>query len=1148
MTIERQIVQTTGICEFPSHSLPSFMVKNPVSYRLSFIACLLIWISFTGCNSDSTPDTPDGQPSEINQPETSTPSTGPLFRTLSSPSTGIDFENVLIEDGVRNYFQYMYFYNGGGVAAGDFDNDGLTDLFFTGNMVANRIYKNLGNMKFQDMTETAGVGNAEGWHTGVTLADVNTDGLLDFYVCRSGLFEEEERRNLLYVNQGDFTFIESAGEYGLDDPAWSTQATFLDYDLDGDLDCYLVNHPIDFDANILQKQQLAQNPDPNASDKLYRNEDGHFTDITQRARVRNYGFGLSATAGDLNNDGRPDLYVANDFAEPDYLYLNLPLNSTSGGRYFQDFIRESTGHISNFGMGTDIADINNDGLLDIIEMDMMAEDNRRKKTNMSGMDPVSFQYNVDIGYHYQYMQNCLQLNLGSTSGKPIAFSEIGELSGISQTDWSWAPLLADFDNDGFKDLFVTNGVRRDMRDNDFIKWMDEQQKTGLPPNYGEILAHIPVEKIDNYMYRNQGDLTFEKVNGAWSLHFPGFSQGAAYADLDNDGDLDLVTNNLEDQAKIFENRHAQESKNHSLRIKLSGPPANPLALGSRVKVYTGDQVQMQELTLSRGFQSAVEPIVHFGINTAAQADKVEVIWPDGTMITLANIQADKIREVKWEPNGTPKPIPDDPRPLFEEKAVKIGLRTAHKESPYDDFLIESLLPHKYSQLGPCLTVGDLNDDGREDLFVGGASGQSSSIYLQNPLGSFSEKPLSDHKPEFEDLGATIFDANGDGVMDLYVATGGNEWESDDFLLYDQLLLNNGTGKYTPQGAGAMALQSSNAAVAPADFDLDGDLDLFVGTRNIPHKYLVPGACYLLENQGDGTFIKGKPLPITGMVTSAIWSDYDRDADLDLILTGEWMPITVLRNDKGKFTDQTESLGLLSSHGWWYSLASGDIDKDGDLDFVAGNLGLNSKFKASPEGPFSAFAGDFDYNGTHDVLLGYFQNGLQYPVRGRTCASEQIPHLAQKFPSYKGYAAAPLNSIIDVDTAPYAGTAQTFASSFIRNDGDKFTVVPLPNEAQFGPVNGIVLHDVNGDGNLDAVIAGNLLQTEVETARHDGGFGRVLLGDGKGGFTPLSVQESGFYAPGDVKSLALVKGADGHALIVVGNNNGKLQAFRQRAGK
>ena len=1117
---------------------------TPIKLRLFSVVLALVSLLFTaGCKQD--PGTVTSSEPETGQVDSAvTPTTnGPLFRMLSSGQTGILFSNNLIEDGVRNYFQYMYFYNGGGVAVGDLNDDGLPDLFFTGNMVENRLYKNLGNMQFEDVTIAAGVSGPEGWYTGTTLADVNADGLLDIYVCRSGLFEESARTNLLYINQGDFHFKEAGAEYGLADPGWSTQATFFDYDMDGDLDCYLVNHPIDFEANILEKQNFAKNPDPRASDKLYRNVGGKFTDVTRQARVENYGFGLSATAGDLNNDGKPDLYVANDFAEPDFLYLNLPLGNSKGGRFFQDFTREATGHISNFGMGVDIADLNNDGLLDIIEMDMMAEDNRRKKTNMSGMDPLSFYYNVGIGYHYQYMQNTVQLNLGIMPGKPVAFSEIAELAGVSQTDWSWAPLAADFDNDGWKDLFITNGMRREMRDNDFLKWMKEKKESGLPINFGEVLQKVPVEKLDNYIYRNQGNLQFEKVNGKWSLSFPGFSQGAAYADLDNDGDLDLVVNNLDEEAKIFENRHRQETDGHYLRIKLTGPIANPFALGSRVKLYTNGGFQMQELTLTRGYQSSVEPILHFGLGTHDQVKKVEVLWPDGTLTQLANVAADQVREVIWEPNGTPAPLQETGEPLFEEKAKRIGLGFAHKETPFDDFEAEILLPHKYSQLGPALATGDVNGDGLEDLFVGGAAGQQAVIYLQKAQGVFTPQPVSNHLTEAEDLGALFFDADGDGHLDLYIATGGNEKPIGDPAYLDQLLINDGKGNFSSQGAGALALEGSHAAVAAADIDQDGDLDLFVGGRNVPGKYLARPESYLLINQGDGTFIKGERLKDLGMVTAAVWCDFDQDADPDLVLAGEWMPITILRNKDGKLLPQSKLLGLGQSQGWWYSLAVGDFDKDGDPDLIAGNLGLNTKYKASIEGPFQAHAHDFDGNGTHDIVLSYYQNGTHYPVRGRTCSSQQMPFIAQQFPTYNQFATSPLIEIYELDSAAYAEKAHTFSTSLIRNDGDKFSVHPLPVEAQFGPVNGIVVGDFNLDGNPDLAIAGNMLHTEVETARHDGNFGRIFLGDGKGGFTPLTPQASGFFAPGDVKALQKLALADGKYLLVAGVNDGKLQAFR-----
>ncbi len=1083
-----------------------------------------------------------------------------LFSLLSPEMTHLQFANLLPEINELNILTYQYFYNGGGVAIGDINNDNLPDIYFSGNLVPNRLYLNKGNFRFEDVTETAGVKGPLGWTTGVTMADVNHDGLLDIYVCRSGKVPERQRMNLLYINNGDLTFSEKAANFGLADPGYSTQAIFFDYDRDGDLDMYLLNHAIEIYTNVDVKS-VKSRYDPFVGDKLFRNDGHHFTDVSGDAGIYTHplGFGLGVSVGDLNNDGWPDIYVANDFIEHDYLYMN------NGDGTFSDRLTEEINHTSLYSMGTDIADFNNDGWLDIISLDMAAEDNYRQKTNMSGMNTEKFYQAVKNGFHYQYMYNALQLNNGNDT-----FSEIGQLAGISKTDWSWSPLFADFDNDGYKDLFVTNGYRRDASNNDFITALKKRfTELSRKLQYGSlseitkikdkgplvsIVKEIPSVKIKNYAFQNNGDLTFSKKSEKWGLDQPGFSNGAAYADLDNDGDLDLIVNNIDAPAFVYRNNSREMNHNHYLKVKLRGPQLNPFGVGARVTIKSGSQLQTLECYLTRGYQSAVDGMLHFGLGLKDRIDSLTIRWPDGKKQILTDLSADQTLTLDDENAITTRRESPAKQPkLFEDITSASGVAYRHQENEYNDFEKETLLPHKTSRFGPGISVGDANGDGLEDFFVGAAKGFSGSLYLQTTHQTFRTTASQPWKMdrESEDIGAVFFDADNDGDSDLYIVSGGNEFVPDSPELQDRLYLNDGQANFTKSLNALPVMLTSGSCVVPGDFDKDGDTDLFVGGRLIPGKYPFPPRSYLLQNDGgkfaDVTQKLAPDLLKPGLVTAAVWTDFNSDGQLDLIVVGEWMDVLLMRNEGGQFINNTSLAGLNQTTGWWFSITAEDVDRDGDMDVVAGNLGLNYKYKASVEEPFSVYCRDFDQNGTLDIVLGYYNGSEIYPLRGRQCSSEQMPFIKEKFPTYEKFALASLTDVYGMENLNTSlhYDALTFATTYFENLGNgKFKSIPLPNLAQLSSVNGILIDDFDNDGHSDLVIAGNLYESEVETPRNDAGMGLFLKGDDDGRFKAVGVYQGGFFAKGDVKAIRLIRlGKKEKRAVLVAKNDDYLQLIR-----
>ncbi|MDN3689452.1 VCBS repeat-containing protein [Cyclobacterium jeungdonense] len=1076
-----------------------------------------------------------------------------LFNELSSNATGIDFSNELTENDSINYFNYMYIYMGGGVAVGDFNNDGLQDLYFTGNMVPNKLYLNKGDLKFEDVTELAGVAGDNRWMTGVTLGDANQDGWLDIYVSVSGKWGTT--KNLLFVNdamEGDIpTFTEMGEAYGLADEGNSTQAVFFDYDGDGLQDLYVINYPIVPSRTSMVEYLTYRYAAPyHRSDRLYKNEgNGNFIDKTREAGLDKYGLSLGVSVGDYNQDGWQDLYVSNDFSTPDFFYINNQDGT------FTDFNLELTNHTSYFGMGTDAADFNNDGYLDIYQVDMMPKSYRRAKENMDSMDPERFYSMVKNDMHHQYSINTLQLHMGNDVNGLPRFGDIGKMAGVSSTDWSWASLFADFDNDGFKDIYVTNGVRRDINNSDYFR-SDEVQNFD-EGNSLDLTKKIPSEKIKNFAFQNKGDLTFTDVSENWGINFNGFSNGVAYADLDNDGDLDLVINNLDDQASIYENNANQLATANFLQIELKGDATNPLGLGAKIWLETDSVTQYQELTLTRGFQSSVDPTIHFGIGKAVLVNRIKVLWPNG----LQSIVDDAPVNQKITINASDAIEVLDaeaalPPTFFKDITSNISLDHKHSENTFNDFQYQVLLPHKISEYGPALAVDDINNDGLDDFYIGGSSGDAGKMYTQNPNGTFTEiLPELWKADRFqEDVGALFFDANGDGLPDLYVVCGGNELRAGDRYYQDKFYVNKGDGVFEKAESALPIMRESGSVVVASDIDQDGDLDLFVGGRVTPRNYPHAPKSRILRNNSSQNEVKfvdvteevAPDLLNLGMVTQAKWVDVDGDNLDDLMLVGEWMGITYLQNKGGEFINRSESSGLDDTIGWWFGLHAADFDQDGDMDFIVGNLGKNYKYQASEASPFSLYVYDYDNDSRDDLVLSYLNQGVRVPVRGRECSSQQIPAIKAKFKDYKSYASASLEQIYtseDLEKSLHF-EVKSFAHQYLENLGDgTFKIAPLDVFSQISSINSFVSLDINEDGYLDILYVGNLYGSEVETPRNDSSYGGLLIGDGNGGFKSQMPYQSGLMIRGEVKSAKKMKLADGNEGILFAKNNDFLQLIR-----
>lgn len=1073
-----------------------------------------------------------------------------LFKARTPQQTGVDFTNKLIFSDELSVLEFEYMYNGAGVAVADFDLDGFQDIYFTANMSSNKLYRNLGNWKFEDITETSGTGSLN-WSNGVAIVDINQDSYPDIYVSQGGSRNstKEERRNLLFINnsaQGKgLTFTESAAEWGLDGDGYSIQAAFFDYDMDGDLDMYLLNNAlVDFNRNTARPiEKSGRAP---SMDKLFKNNgDNTFTDVSKEANILIEGFGLGVEICDLNRDGWSDIYVSNDFLTDDILYINQKDGSFKNeiGNYFE--------HLTFNGMGNDISDINNDGLMDVIVLDMLPEDNKRWKLTMMGNKYDEFQTALSYGYQPQYIRNTLQLNNGNGS-----FSEVGQLMGISATEWSWSPLVADFDQDGWRDIYITNGYRQDITNLDFMVYGNRILTMGTEEANRkarlEELNKLPGIKIKNYFYKNNGALGFENITDKAGFDKPTYSNGSAYADLDNDGDLDLVINNIDDPAGIYENQSNQKLSSNYIKFKFKGKTKNIEGIGSQVEIRYKGKKQVGYNTPYRGYLSSVESGLHFGLGSVQVIDTLIVTWPDGKKQLLQNVEANKVHQLDYanatEGLGTNNGE-EDIKPIFYPKD-SIGAQFVHTEDDFVDFKVQPILPHMHSKNGPGLSVGDINGDGMDDFYIGGAAGQAGALMIQESNGQFSKKDFQDSA--YEDMGTLFFDADNDGDQDLYIVSGGSSFVKNSEFYEDRFYENDGSGNFSRKDV-LPENRVSGSVVAAADYDRDGLVDLFVGGRVSPGEYPLTPRSMLLRNKSKKGMvefvedIQNPALNELGMVTAALWTDFDNDGWIDLIVAGEFMPIRIFKNSNGSLNEISGGPELEHSHGWWNSISAGDFDSDGDMDYILGNFGLNNRFSVSKEEPLRIYAKDFDKNGQIDPVMSCYINGENYAAHSRNDLIKQINAMRGRFRTYTDYAEATFEETFLKEELEGAVVfkSENFASSYMENLGNgQFRLSPLPTMAQIAPMYGTMVGDYNRDGHLDVLAVGNFYSGEVFSGQYDASIGWFLAGDGKGNFTHIASRESGFYVKGDAKALIGLRLAD-QDLVMAGINDGPLAILEYR---
>ena len=1068
-----------------------------------------------------------------------------VFERINSSESGIDFSNT-IEDKIdtkENLFDYDFFYNGSGVGIADLNNDGLDDIFFTGNQVENRIYRNKGGLTFEDVTEKAGVNANKQWANGVTFADVNNDGWLDIYVCQGGPFEEAKRRNLLFINKQDMTFEEKAEEYGIADTGISTQAAFFDYDKDGDLDCIVSNEnelygldPVRFHQILKNQKDLLEK----SSAHLYRNDKGKFVNVTEKAGVLKAAFGLGLTVGDINEDGWLDFYIANDYYVPDVMYIN------NGDGTFSDKIKEATNQISFYGMGVDMEDINNDGHQDIFVLDMAANDHVRSKTLMASMNVPRFTLLTEtLGFQQQYMYNSLQLNVGNHT-----FHNVAQYAKLSKTDWSWAGLIMDFNNDEYKEIYVTNGYRRYALDNDFqqkVRKAKAQYQGNVPRQVKEDLYYqMPSEKLSNILFQNDEKLSFKDKTGEWGLRNPSFSNGASYADLDGDGDFELVVNNIDEEAFLYKNLSVEKKLGNYLMVETEGRISESFA---KVTIMYNGKTQFIESKRVKGYLSATDNSAHFGLGKDEIIDTVRVEWPSGKIEERYMVAANSFVAFKEGDAVAAKKSIDPIRIFTNDKNALVGFR--HRENQYNDFEKEVLIPYKQSTSGPFMSKGDLNGDGQEDLYIGGASGQAGEVFLKTKGGFRKAKnPIFEKDALYEDMESVFFDIDGDQDLDLYVVSGGNSKSFPSELYQDRLYLNNGKGSFDRSKDEALeATGFSGGAVEVIDFDQDGDPDLLVSNRIFPQNYPKSPPNMIYENRNGKLFEVGEKVGASfvefGMVNDILTTDFNSDGRDDFIAVGEWTGIGLFENKGGFFEEVSAKSEMDDENGWWFNITEIDVNKDGLKDYVLGNVGKNIKFKASKENRFKVFANDFDDNGTLDVVLSSKYNGEYVPARGRECSSQQMPFITEKFKTYNEFANATLTDVYGekLDTSVKLEASEFRSLLIVNKGGGVFEKTILPKEAQLFPILDVEVMDLNNDGFDDLIAVGNIYNTEVETPRLDCGSGLVLISNGKDGFFAKSWEESGLYVPGNVKSLTkLIQ--DGKEHLLFGRNDNSTWSVRR----
>jgi enediyne biosynthesis protein E4 len=1125
-------------------------ISGFITYNFFFLMLLL----FSGCSTKN---------GHVNPVKTA--KAGPvLFDILSPAQTGINFGNKITETLSMNGIFYEYYYNGAGVAVADFNNDGLDDIYFVSNLHPDKLYLNQGNMKFRDISDGSGTADHSGFSTGVTAVDINSDGWMDLYVSNSGRFPPELMKNKLFVNHGPDkdgipVFTEEGAKYGLDIITSSTQAAFFDYDRDNDLDMFLVSHYPDI-YNVSELDKLLHTESTITGDRLYQNQNGYFVDVSKKAGIINnslsYGLGLGIS--DLNNDGWPDIYVSNDYSGKDNLYIN------NGNGTFTECLNQAAKHISFSSMGSYLGDYNNDGLTDIITLDMMAEDNYGIKASYGSMNRELFQKLTSLGQNYQYMYNTLQINNGVFNGSKVpVFSDVAQIAGVSSTDWSWGPLLFDMDNDGKKDLFVANGIMRDFINNDYLDFFEkryreviETHKVSKNDFINSLLRQMPARKKSNVFFRNNGDLTFEKMNGVWAEDLPTCSNGAAYADLDNDGDLDIVVNNSDGISFIYKNNTRERGTGNYLQIKLKGPAKNPVGIGAKITIRQTKQIQVQEQYLTRGFLSSISPVLEFGLSSDTVVPEIDILWPDGRIQSLFDKAVNQTLTISYTDAVKPDTQKSRESLIFHDITSALKINYRHEEDVFDDFAREPMLPHKMSDTGPALAVADVNSDGLDDFYIGGSKGHPGKLFIQVNSGftEFQYQPWNADSG-CEDGGAVFFDADNDGLPDLYVTSGSNEYDEGSPFLKDRLYINKGSGRYEKATISLPDESISSSCVIAYDIDGDGDQDLFVGGRQKPGKYAMPVSSRILRNDSSNGTVRftdvtselAPSLKNIGMVTSAVFADVDGDQKPDLVITGEWMAVRILRNSGGRFEDYTLKSGLSEETGWWNTVIAADLDNDGSTDLIAGNLGLNFNYKASVKNPFQLYVSDFDNNGKEDLVFGYYSHDTLFPFHGLKRSAMQTPFVRKKYPTYDSFARATLEEVYGAANLKNALCLKVnnFQSCFLKNQGNSvFKTVPLPLPAQLSSVNSIIFEDLDGDGFKDLMIAGNLYGTDVETPRNDAGIGLFLKGDGKGGFSAVPASQSGLDLEGEVRNMCLIHiGKNRQKAVIVAKNNGYIQVVK-----